>query len=109
MNKQEFNVAAKKQAIITGELVQASQTPVGDIVAKGKAWWNSKTVITSIIGVLTMVAAMFGYDISDIIPNTMETADKVAGHADVIYVAGTAIVGFVITWWARIKAVFKIK
>lgn len=109
MSKDAFVIQSKIRAAETGKLVQASQTPVGDIVDKGKSWWASKTVIASILGILSMVAGIFGYDISDLVPSTTDLVDGTAQHADTIYVAGTAIVALAIAWWGRIKAIFKIK
>ncbi len=82
---------------------------IKDKLLEAKAWYQSKTIIATIVGVVSTILGLFGYDIGDIINVSFTEAEAVAGNVDAIWVSLQAALTALLASWARIKAEVKIK
>lgn len=74
-----------------------------------KNWWESKTIIASIIMVVQLVLGLFGYDIGNIFETTIEGAEELANEIDSTWLGIQSVIMSAIVIWGRIKAEVKIK
>lgn len=85
---------------------------MGSISSKldqAKNWWESKTIIATILGIVSTVLGLFGIDIGDLVNVSFAEATDVAGQIDSIWVSLQALFFGAIAAWGRIKAQVKIK
>lgn len=85
-------------------------TPVQDAFEKGKAWYQSKTIIGILIAAVSTVVKAFLPDV-DIQGATDEVlnADQVAMSADQVVASVVQLIGFVTALYGRIVAKLGIK
>lgn len=81
---------------------------VTDVVANAKKWWQSKTIIGTIMMILPMlisiVAPSANIDVSGAVDEVWAGAEGLAGFADSIWAQVLEAIGFVVAVWGRIKA-----
>ena len=86
---------------------------VKDVVQKAKAWWQSKTIIGTVLMILpTIIRLIFPeseVDVQGAIDEAWSIADNVAEFADSAWSSILEIVGFVVAVYGRIKAKVGIK
>ena len=76
---------------------------------KAKAWWESKTIIAIILGVVSTILGLFGFDIGNVVGLVFDEAENVAGQVDSLWVGLQAVFFSIVAAWGRIKAEVKIK
>lgn len=81
---------------------------IKDGFSKVKAWYQSKTIIATLIGVVSTILGLFGYDIGDVVNVSFNEAEAIAGEVDSIWVSIQAAFFALIAAWGRIKAEIKI-
>ena len=90
-----------------------STTPVSDVFNKGKAWYQSKTIIGVIISAIGALINAFkpewGFNLGETVTDGIDTADSVAQAADVGYGVIMEIVGLATAFYGRIVAKSKIE
>jgi hypothetical protein len=86
---------------------------VTDVVANAKKWWQSKTIIGTILMILPMlisiVAPEANIDVSGAVDTAWEGAEGLATFADSIWSQGLEAFGFVLAIYGRLKANVGIK
>ena len=86
---------------------------VADKVGQAKAWWQSKTIIGTILMVIPMlisiVAPEANIDVSGAVDTAWEGAEGVAGYADSVWAQLQQALGFILAIYGRLKANVGIK
>ena len=89
------------------------KTPVSDVFEKGKAWYQSRTIIGVIITlvgtVLSAVKPEWAIDFAGVTEVVLEDGKTIAKEADSIWASVLTLVGILTTTWGRIKAKTPIK
>lgn len=86
-------------------------TPAGDLLEKGKSWWESKTIWGAILMLISMGIKTF-YPEVDVEGAAGEVADslpELADGIDSIWSSILGIVGFLVAVYGRIKAKLSIE
>lgn len=74
-----------------------------------KAWYQSKTIIAVVLGVVSTVLGLFGIDIGDVVNVTFTEAEAAADQVDAIWISVQNLVLFAVAAWGRIKAQVQIR
>ncbi len=79
-------------------------------VADAKGWWQSRTIIATIVGLLGGVAeAFFGVSVADLIDSVWVAGEQFSAAADQIWFIVQEQIAFATAWWFRVKATLPIK
>lgn len=88
--------------------MSAKKTEIEDAFNKGKAWYQSKTIIGVIIAAGGAVAQMIwpesGVDPQAVVDVIVEDGEGIAQHADNIWFSLVEGFGLLMATWGRIKA-----
>jgi hypothetical protein len=82
---------------------------ITNALGKAKAWYNSRTIIATILGVLSTILGLFGYDIGDVVNVAFDQAGQIAEQVDSIWVSLQAVFFAILAAWGRVRAEVKIK
>lgn len=77
----------------------------GELYEHGKTWVESKTIWGLIVAICPIIFSFLGIDIgtvfTDNLNDTVQTANTVWNEV-------ASLIGFVIAWWGRVKARYRI-
>lgn len=76
---------------------------------QAKTWWESKTIIATLLGVLSTVLGIFGYDLGNVVDIIWSEAGDAAGQIDGLWISLQSIFLGLVAAWGRIKAEVKIQ
>jgi len=81
---------------------------VTDFVNDAKAWWQSKTIIGTLLMIIPVILKIIFPDVEIDLEGAVDEvwmgADGVAEYADSIYAQIQTVLGFVLAVYGRIKA-----
>lgn len=88
-------------------------TKISDAVQDAKKWWQSKTIIGTILMILPtvikLIAPQSNIDIQTGIDEVWLGAEGLAAYADSIFATVQELIGFALAVWGRLKASVGIK
>ena len=86
---------------------------ISDRVSDAKKWWQSKTIIGTILMIIPMVVKIVApeadIDVSEAVDTAWEGAEGLAGYADSIWAQVQTAIGFILAIVGRLKASVGIK
>lgn len=81
---------------------------VTDVVANAKKWWQSKTIIGTIMMIIPLVIKMVfpesNIDVEGVVDEAWSGAEGLATFADSIWSQVLEVVGFALAVYGRLKA-----